>query len=92
MRKLLITINWKLFHSSDRRPVGGMIATVAPDHRIKLRWSEIFERGHPDAPLPDMRGIAQVIRLHVRTYLRDTRYTIFWNENTGIETLVNELP
>ena len=24
--------------------------------------------------------------------LRDPHYTIFWNENTGIETLVTELP
>ena len=89
--KLLLTINRKLFHHSPAHPVGGVIAAVdlmAPQRpRIHLNWTE--RSGARDMTRPRLN---QVVRLHVREYLRDPHYTIFWNDNTGIETQVNELP
>jgi hypothetical protein len=41
--------------------------------------------------LPDLSRMLDVVRHHVGEYLRDRRYTSFWNENTGIETQVKEL-
>jgi hypothetical protein len=73
--------------------VGGMVAAVNPATGIQLTWTE--RPTGSEIPLPDLRCIVEVIHHHVRQYLRDQRYEVFWNEDnedTGIETLVNELP
>jgi hypothetical protein len=90
MRKLFITINWKLLFRSECRPVGAMIAAVHPMTGIRLCWTE--QPTGSDIPLPDLRGIADVILRHVQEYLRNAHYNAFWNEDTGIETVLVELP
>jgi hypothetical protein len=84
MMTILLTLRWKLFHHNQVEPIGTMTATVASG-QIRLgkpKLNELVEK-MPDGILTQLKP---VVRGHVREYLKDMRYCILWNEDTGLET------
>lgn len=84
MNRIELTIRHKLFHHDQTDPLGIMMATT---EGTKIKFGKpSFTPAIEKLPDGILRQFRKTIRGHVVEFLKDTRYCILWNEETGFET------
>jgi hypothetical protein len=102
--RLKIKVSYALFHHQDGLVLGTMTATCSRRQGstrqvvhlggLSVGGRTLSEQAAADKlPQPGdhvLRQLKSVVRGHVQEYLKDTKYQILYNEDTGIRSEIRE--